>query len=139
MRSLAAWLAIGPALLICCLAFLWAGCGPAAKAPADINPVGNYKLVSVDGKPVPCSVNPDGHDMQVQSGLFVINTDGTCSSKITLAKPGGGEAAIEVKATYTRQAGTLTMKWERAGTTTGTVKGDDFTMNNEGMVFAYRR
>ncbi len=31
------------------------------------------------------------------------------------------------------------MKWERAGITTGTVEGSSFTMNNEGMNFAYRK
>jgi hypothetical protein len=45
----------------------------------------------------------------------------------------------EVKATYTRQGSKLTMQWEGAGMTTGTVEGDMFTMNNEGMVFSYRK
>jgi hypothetical protein len=31
------------------------------------------------------------------------------------------------------------MQWEGAGTTVGTVEGNDFTMNNEGMVFVYRK
>jgi len=31
------------------------------------------------------------------------------------------------------------MNWQGAGTTIGTVEGDTFTMNNEGMVFAYRK
>jgi hypothetical protein len=51
----------------------------------------------------------------------------------------GRDAAIEVKATYTREGPKLTMKWQGAGTTIGTVEGDIFTMNNEGMVFAYRK
>jgi hypothetical protein len=78
----------------------------------------------------------EGHTMTIKSGSFIINADGTCSSKMSLA---GREAAIEVKASYTRQGSTLTMQWERAGMTTGTVEGDTFTMNNEGMVFAYRK
>jgi hypothetical protein len=53
--------------------------------------------------------------------------------------PSRGDSAAEVKATYTRQGSTLTMQWEGAGTTTGTVQGDTFTMNNEGMAFAYRK
>ena len=31
------------------------------------------------------------------------------------------------------------MKWEGAGTTTGTVEGYTFTINTEGMIFAYRK
>jgi hypothetical protein len=107
-----------------------------AAAAADINPVGTYALVTVDGNKVPCTVQHQGHTMTINSGGFIINADGACSSKIFLA---GRDAAIEVKAAYTREGPTLTMQWEGAGTTTGTVEGDTFTMNNEGMVFAYRK
>ena len=123
-----------------------AGCKQDAKvaadtktvaAPAtDINPVGTYGLVTVDGNKVPCTVQHEGHTMTINSGSFIINADGTCSSKMSLA---GRDAAIEVKATYTREGPKLTMQWQGAGMTVGTVEGDTFTMNNEGMVFAYRK
>jgi hypothetical protein len=105
-----------------------------AAAAADINPVGTYALVTVDGNKVPCTVQHEGHTMTVNSGRFIINADGTCSSKMSLA---GRDAAIEVKATYTREGPKLTMKWQGAGMTIGTVEGDTFKMDNEGMVFAY--
>ena len=107
-----------------------------AAPAADINPVGTYALVTVDGNKVPCTVQHEGHAMTVNSGSFIINADGTCSSKMFLA---GRDAAIEVKATYTREGPKLTMQWQGAGLTIGTVEGDTFTMNNEGMVFAYRK
>jgi hypothetical protein len=125
---------------------VWAGCRQEAKVAADtktiaataadINPAGTYALVTVDGNKVPCAVEHEGHKMTIQSGGFIINPDGTCSSKMSLA---GRDTAIEVKATYTREGPKLTMKWQGAGMTTGTVEGDTFTMNNEGMVFAYRK
>jgi hypothetical protein len=31
------------------------------------------------------------------------------------------------------------MQWKDAGTTTGTIEGNTFTMDNEGMVFAYKK
>ena len=31
------------------------------------------------------------------------------------------------------------MQWEGAGTTTGTAQGDNFTMDNEGMIFVYKK
>jgi hypothetical protein len=31
------------------------------------------------------------------------------------------------------------MRWQGAGMTIGSVAGDTFTMNNEGMVLAYRK
>ena len=110
-----------------------------AAAAADINPVGTYALVTVDGNKVPCAVEHQGHALTVKSGTFIINPDGTCSSKVVFTPPSGGDATREVKATYTRQGSKLTMQWEGAGMTTGTVEGDSFTMNNEGMIFAYRK
>ena len=125
---------------------VWAGCKQEAKvagearsgvpAPGDSDPVGTYALVTVDGNKVPCTVRHEGHTMTISSGSFMINADGTCSSKISLA---GRDAPMEVKATYAREGPKLRMKWQRAGMTLGTVEGDTFTMNNEGMVFAYRK
>ncbi len=128
-------------MLIAC-----AGCKPearvdgdaktAAGSPKDLNPVGSYALVSVDGKKVPCTVDHDGRSMTINSGSFMINADGTCNSSMSLA---GRDAAIEVKATYTRDGSKLTMKWQGAGMTIGTVENGIFTMNNEGMVLVYRK
>ncbi len=118
---------------------LWTGCNPKPKVAADVNPVGSFALVSVDGNKVPHTVQHGGPPLTIQGGTFVIDADGTCRSKVVFSPPSGREATREVKATYTRQGPTLTMKWEGAGTTTGTIEGDTFTMNNEGMVFTYRR
>lgn len=108
----------------------------AAGGAKDIDPTGTYNLFTVDGNKVPCTVQHEGHAMPIKSGTFIINADGTCSSKIFLE---GRDAAIEVRATFTREDTKLTMKWQGAGMTIGNVEGDTFTMNNEGMVFAYRR
>ena len=110
-----------------------------AAPAADINPAGTYTLETVDGNKAPCTVQHDGHTLTVKSGTFIINPDGTCSSKVVFTPPSGGDATREVKATYTREGSKLTMQWEGAGMTTGTVEADSFTMNNEGMVFAYRK
>lgn len=140
----------GRRLLMACLPLLTVmfcvGCKPEAKVagdstttvtpPAAINPVGTYSLASVDGKPVPCRVTHDGHTMVVKSGGFLIRADGTCRSQMFLE---GRDTGIEVKATYTQAGSKLTMQWQGAGRTVGSVEGDTFTMNNEGMVLAYRK
>ena len=112
------------------------GCKRQPGAAGDINPTGHYALISVDGKPVPATVQHEGHVLTVKSGAFLINSDGTCVSQIFMS---GRDVPIEVKAAYTLQGGTLAMKWQGAGTTAGTVEGDTFTMENEGMVFVYRK
>ena len=94
----------------------WTGCKQEAKVAADSNPVGTYALVSVDGNKVPCTLKHEGVALGVKSGTFIINPDGTCSSKVVFSPPSGGDVAREVKATYTRQGSTLTMQWEGAGT-----------------------
>ena len=118
---------------------IWAGCKPAVRPAADSDPAGTYALVSVNGQEVPCTIQHEGASPTIKSGAFVISSDGTCSSKVVFSMPGGGDGTREVKASYARQGPTLTMKWEGAGTTTGTVEGDTFKMNNEGMIFVYRK
>ncbi len=104
---------------------------------ADIASV--YTLVSVNGAAVPMTLEHEGAKLVIRSGAFTINADGTCASKMVFVPPPGQEVTREVKATYTRQGTKLTMQWEGAGMTEGTVDGATFTMDNEGMVLAYRR
>jgi hypothetical protein len=131
---------MGLACVVLGLATLLTGCKPSAPVSQEVKVAGSYALVSVDGKQIPCVVKHEGQDgPMVKSGTFVINADGTCSSKIAFVAPGGGGASREVKATYTREGAKLTMKWEGAGMTTGTVEGNSFTMENEGILFVYRK
>jgi hypothetical protein len=101
--------------------------------------VGEFALFSVNGNSVPASVSHDGVTMQVRLGSFTINADGTCSSKTVFVPPTGTEMTREVAATYTKDGSRLTMQWEGAGQTVGTIQGDTFTMDNEGMVFVYKK
>jgi hypothetical protein len=130
------WQIIWCCVLPLSMALVVAGCKQYVKEASGINPAGTYALVTVDGNKVPCTVNHEGHTMTISSGSFIINSNGTCNSKMVLA---GRDAPIEVKATYKQEGPTLKMQWQGAGTTTGTVTGDTFTMNNEGMVFAYQK
>ena len=100
---------------------------------------GVYALVSVDGKPVPASVSHEGVTLNVRSGTFTIKADGTCSSRIVFVSPSGIETTREVSATYTEEGSQVNMRWKGAGKTVGTISGKTFTMNNEGMLFVYRK
>ena len=105
--------------------------------PAGI--AGEYTLVSVDGKTVPCVVSHERRDVIVKSGLFTINADGTCRSQSVFSVSGQKDVHRVVDATYTASGVELKMRWKGAGRTTGTVDGSTFTMNNEGMIFTYRK
>jgi hypothetical protein len=126
-------------LLAGLLLLAFTGCKNNASTPAASNPAGVYALVSVDGKDVPCSLTHEGAAMTVKSGVFTINADGTCRSLITFSVPPQGDMSREVKAAYTQQGAELTMRWEGAGMTKGQIKGNEFTMDNEGMVFSYQK
>jgi hypothetical protein len=121
------------------LLFLLTGCREPATAPEKVEAAGTYTLATVDGKDVPASVSHGGTALQVRSGTFAINADGTCRSTTIFVPPSGEEVSRKVDATYTLDGSTLHMQWEGAGTTIGTVEGNTFTMNNEGMIFVYRR
>ncbi len=130
--ALAVCLAAAACLFIC-------GCKPEAKVAETTDPTGVYALATVDGKAVPAKISHEGATLEVRSGTFTIKADGTCTTKTAFVPPSGSEVAREVSATYTREGSKLTMKWQGAGITTGTVEGNTFTMNNEGMLFIYRK
>jgi len=130
------------ALRLCVLlttGLLLAACKPEAQVAKDVDPTGVYALVSVNGNTVPASVSHDGTALQVRSGTFTIKADGTCGTKTVFVPPSGQEATREVSATYTKAGSKLTMKWQGAGMTTGTIEGNTFTMDNEGMLFVYKK
>ncbi len=130
------------AFLVCLLlavGLCLTGCKEEAKVANASDLSGVYTLVTVNGNKVPATVSHDGVALQVRSGTFTINSDGTCGSKMVFVPPTGTEATREVSATYTREGGKLSMQWKGAGRTTGTVEGNTFTMNNEGMVLAYKK
>jgi hypothetical protein len=109
----------------------------AANSKADIS--GVYALVTVNGLKLPAKISHEGAVLEVRSGTFTITADGKCTSKMTFVPPSGREATVNTRATYTPQGPSLNMQWEGAGTTTGTVNGNTFTMENEGMVFVYSK
>ena len=108
-----------------------------ASGPNDV--AGVYTLVSVNGARVPMTLEHEGAKLLIRSGAFTINADGTCVSTMVFAPPNHPEATRVVKAAYTRSGSKLTMQWEGAGITEGTVDGATFTMDNEGMILAYRK
>ena len=118
---------------------LLSSCKQEAKVTAAVDPTGVYTLVSVNGNKTPASVSHDGTALQVRSGSFTIKADGTCGTKTVFVPPSGKEATRDVSATYTKEGSKLTMQWQGAGMTTGTIEGDTFTMDNEGMVFVYKK
>jgi hypothetical protein len=126
-------------LLIILLVALMTGCRSGNRSAAEINPVGDYTLVSVDGKSLPCTIAHEGMSPTVKSGALIVSTNGSCLSRITFSIPQREDMSREVKATYSLQGAELTMRWEGAGMTMAHINGNQLTMTNEGMVFSYQK
>lgn len=127
-------------LLAAMLLSVITGCKASAPAgSAQLDPAGVYALVSVEGKPVPCDISHEGAAMRVKSGALTIAADGTCRSESVFNVANHPDVNRVVQASWTRTGAELTMRWRGAGTTIGQISGDTFTMNNEGMIFAYRK
>src|SRR5581483_8752009 len=88
------------AAVLLLLTLLGSGCKPATNTAEQVT--GTFNLVSVDGKTVPCTVTHEGASPTINSGTFVINPDGTCTSTVSFSMPGGASASRVVKATYTK-------------------------------------
>jgi hypothetical protein len=127
---------------LCCILALGFGLSACSRNdPTEIKDdhVGVYTLVSVDGNPVPATVFHDGVTMDVISGVFTINADGTCSSRTVFVPPTGIQITRDASATYTMDGTKLTMQWDGAGVTEGTIVNDMFTLDNEGMILVYMK
>ena len=128
-----------PVYLLIIAGLFLSACQGNAKVKG-IDPTGIYTLITVNGSEVPTAIFHGDVKMQVYSGVFTIDTDGTCNSKVNFGDGATGDRITrDVRAHYRRAGSALTMQWEGAGMTTGTLDGDTFTMDNEGMTFVYRR
>ncbi|MEX0330738.1 MAG: hypothetical protein AB3N64_04880 [Puniceicoccaceae bacterium] len=125
-------------LMVLAVGIFGFGCSP-EEVPSGLEITGTFRLVEVDGKTMPAELAHGGVSMVVLEGKLVFSEGGNCDS-LTVFKPLSGEEIIrEVKATFTQDGETLTMNWIGAGVTVGTIDGQTFSMNNEGMIFVYEK
>mgnify|MGYP001261760904 CR=1 FL=1 len=115
------------------------GCQPESKDLGEAGLSGQYHLASVDGKTLPANISHGKDAVLVRSGTFTFNPDGTCSTHTVFAPSSGAEVKRDVSATYSREGTNVFMRWKGAGKTAGTLADDTFTMNNEGLLFVYRK
>ena len=117
-------------------------CLPAGRAVADTTQTsdhqGTYALVTINGEKLPCTPPHQGGAPQVLSGAITLKADGTFTSAMSYNLP-TGPASGQFSGTYTRDGSRFSLQWKGAGTTTATFDGKTFTMDNEGILFAYRK
>jgi hypothetical protein len=109
------------------------------KQSATFSPVGTFQLVEVNGQAVPANVVHGGIDIRVVSGLLVLTEEGGGTSDTVFGPPKGEDVHRRVEVSYTQSGNELSLRWKGAGTTKGTLGDESFTMDNEGMIFGYRK
>lgn len=154
MRRSKSWCAALVGILLIVVGVQLCGCASTNTATSTSSPAvetaspdvastqeisGTYRLETINGAPLPFTVTHEPPGVRVMSGSLTINPDGTCTSNTSLELPSGEASTREVRATWTRDGSTLTISWEGAGTTTGTIGDGTFTMENEGQVLVYRK
>ena len=125
--------------LLILLAIIFTGCKNRPKNDVNTGPIGVFALVSVDGKTMPAEIKHEGAKMHVRSGSLAFTADGKCTSTSVFNVENYRDVNRVVKAGWTRTGSEVTMRWHGAGVTRGTIAGDTFTMNNEGMIFVYQK
>lgn len=126
-------------LVVSALALLAVGCQQQPKSSTPPDATGTYTLATVGGQKLPCTPPHQGGAPEVRAGSITLQADGTFTSTMTYAGPGGQAGSRDFSGTYTRQGSSFKLQWKGAGTTTATLDGNIFTMNNEGLLFAYRK
>ena len=119
-------------------------CLPSGRGASDKTQAsdheGTYTLISIDGNKLPYAPPHEGGAPRilVLTGTITLNADGTFASAMTYDLP-AGVSSQQFSGTYTRNGSSFILRWKGAGTTTATLEGNTFTMDNEGSLFAYRR
>lgn len=114
-----------------------------AAAPLTLSSVvGEYALVSVDGRALPYTPRAAAGTTvrPVVSGTFLLNANGTFRLQTVYGPSNGGTStpAVVSGACYT-EGDEVKMMWDEGGSTNMTMKGDTVTLKREGAVYAYLR
>ena len=126
-------------LLAIALLLIFTGCKNDSSSTINPNISGVYTLITIDDKTVPCELSHEGQPMAIKSGTFTFTPDGLCRSRMLFSVGSRKDMDLERKASYTTLGTDLTMEWEGAGITKGSIHDNTFTMTNEGMVLCYRK
>ena len=124
-------------LLVLLFLGLWLSACNQAAGTSELT--GTYSLVTIDGHALPYIPSHEGGAPQVVSSTLTLNADGTFRMSMSYGAPSGKTVSRDFSGTYTQEGNVLNMLWKGAGKTTATFEGSTLTLNNEGILFAYRK
>lgn len=101
---------------------------------------GTYSMVSIDDNELPYAPAHQGQTgPEIVSGSLTLNADGTFAFSMSYRNPSGAIGENNLDGTYTVEGSEFRLQWQGAGVTLGTLDGDRFSFNNEGMVFTFQK
>lgn len=140
--------------LLLAAALVLAACMPPAPsvqqagAPASLAALaGRYTLRTIDGNPIPVSpVHPgapaNARAPEVLASTLVLREDGTFIMAMSYREPtSGGHRFFDMpfSGTWAPDGAGYRMRWDGAGQTGVTIRGDTLVLDNERIIFLYRR
>jgi len=126
-------------LMLLVVGLFLVACNQGSETAEPSDHTGTYSLVSIDGNELPYTPSHAGGAPQVLSSTLTLNADGTFHMSMSYGTESGNPVSREFNGTYTREDSSFRLQWEGAGVTTGTLEGDTLTIDNEGLLFAYRK
>jgi hypothetical protein len=121
------------------LALLLPGCRPGGGAVQGSDAAETFTLATINGHELPFTPPHEGGAPEVRGGAITLKPDGSFTSSMTYGGPGGKQGSRDFSGTYTREGSKFKLRWKGAGLTTAILEGNTFTMDNEGVKFAYRK
>lgn len=121
------------------LALALPGCRQGESPAKTSDHVGTYTLATINGNRLPFTPPNEGGAPQIESGAIALLADGSFSSTMTYRMPDGKVGNRGSSGSYTRQGSSFKLEWKGAGVTLGTLEGNTFTIDDDGLKCAYRK
>lgn len=125
--------------MVVTLAFVCACAGDPAS-PNTGAEFGTYSLMALDDRPVPTSIPEAGGQVEVLSSTLILSA-GRKLRMTTTFRPSAGATPIsnELTGSYTLHGNAFTFTYSSGGRNAGTLDGDTIRMQNEGVVWLFRK
>lgn len=116
--------------------------GDAGTPPMQATLAGTWNLATVNGLPLPFTVQPANPKVEILSDQLILTAGGTFSQSIQARETSGGLVTtqqIEDGGTYVASGKTASFLFNDGSSGTGTLDGNSLTVTDVGYALVYRK
>jgi hypothetical protein len=122
----------------------FAGCGGDSTSPKNIDPVGTWQLVSVDGNPLPAQLESGDVEvtLEIVSGTLLVNDGGTFTGHELYRHTVGSSTltqSLDYVGFYTRSNDAVAFQETDGTSYAGAISGNRMTIAYDWGTFVYQR